>query len=626
MRLAGIALVFAAAALATAQRSVLPASGPATKVEGRAVDTAWSFPRICRSAEAPRGGPSSRPSGGGFPGIGSSGQFPANCGVAVGPEVVVQVVNGQIAFISKLGAQTYGQPATAFFAGLAQTPNLDQPRACFDRSSGRFVVVFLESDPAGEVSNFLLAVSDDDDPHGVWFQYRISAIGTSGANEFWSKRPSLGVNSDGVVIATTLTAFSTGNLGGSLFTMFPKQPMLSGSPLTVTKTLDTASPHVHVGETVATAVPYVFGVAKTASNKLRLYRVRNTGTVTPQVNFVDQTTVSVPAPPNTVPSTDGGSMQTGTDQVSTVVAHGDRVFVALNVLNGTTMSGVRWFVYNVSGFASGTVTTVGSGLSLSASGSHFVPAAGVNVHGDFGLLFSGSGALATSDVMTSGRTSGDPFAFLSAPVVAGVATGSPYADTRWGGYFGVGADGWDAETFWGTAMVVREDGSWGTQIVNWTVTKTWPIAPSDASWVRGAWVGGGLASLAADDDDYFVARAGWVPSPGEPPAQLVVEGTAPTGEVLGLTFELVARVNTTGLAQQIELWDWSSGLYVSAGTQAATVAESLQSVAASGDLARFVQSKTGAVRARVSWFQVGPVIVWPWTASVDQVVWRIRVR
>jgi hypothetical protein len=128
--------------------------------------------------------------------------------------------------------------------------------------------------------------------------------------------------------------------------------------------------------------------------------------------------------------------------------------------------------------------------------------------------------------------------------------------------------------------------------------------------------------LASDDGDYLSGRA----DKTTPPLSLVVDGTAPTGEVLGVSFDLVAKANTVGLTQTIELWDWNAGAYVVLGSQSSTMSDSLQSVSAGGVLSRFVQSGTRAVRARVTWAQTGPVMVWPWAASVDQAVWRVRVR
>jgi hypothetical protein len=173
---------------------------------------------------------------------------------------------------------------------------------------------------------------------------------------------------------------------------------------------------------------------------------------------------------------------------------------------------------------------------------------------------------------------------------------------------------------------VDEDGWWKPCVVAFHVSRTWPLAPTAASWFRGAPTGGDAASLAEDDGVYMSAKAGLVLFPSEPPAQLVCDTVAPTGQVLGIEVDCVAKVNTPGLAQRVEVYDWTAGAYVACGTQAATMADSVHTVAPPGPLARFVQPGTGLVRTRVAFYRTGLTLLYPWTASVDQVRARVRVR
>ena len=181
-----------------------------------------------------------------------------------------------------------------------------------------------------------------------------------------------------------------------------------------------------------------------------------------------------------------------------------------------------------------------------------------------------------------------------------------------GRLFGIDVDPVDGETFWGTAMTVSATGWWETHIVPFTVSKTWPVAPAAYNWVRGGWQSGGVASLMFDDGDYNVAKAGLVLFPNEPPAQIVVDSVAPVGQVLGLSVSIVAKVNTPGLSQRVELWNWTTGAYVSVGTTGSTVSDSIQTATASGALAEYVQAGTRAVRAKVSFFRTGLTFVFPW--------------
>lgn len=101
---------------------------------------------------------------------------------------------------------------------------------------------------------------------------------------------------------------------------------------------------------------------------------------------------------------------------------------------------------------------------------------------------------------------------------------------------------------------------------------------------------------------------------------------APAGPIVGLGFDLVAKANTGGLSQRVELFNFSTGQWVPLGTASATTTDSLQSVAVASSPANYVQPGTGLVRARVLWYRTGLTLLWPWSVSVDQAAFRVRVR
>ena len=202
-----------------------------------------------------------------FPRIGAS-NAPANCDVAVGPDDIVQVVNGKIAFFSKTGVLNLEQDASAFFAGLARTPSPQEPRAVYDDLAQRFFLLFVENDDAAQVSNILLAVSDDDDPSGTWYQYRIDGVRVQGAVKYRMERPGLGYDQGGICITGTHIAYDTGIEGGSSFFVIQKPALLSGSAAHVVRILDMTYEFAQVGESIATPSPFLFGATQVATNSL----------------------------------------------------------------------------------------------------------------------------------------------------------------------------------------------------------------------------------------------------------------------------------------------------------------------------------------------------------------------
>jgi hypothetical protein len=173
-------------------------------------------------------------------------------------------------------------------------------------------------------------------------------------------------------------------------------------------------------------------------------------------------------------------------------------------------------------------------------------------------------------------------------------------------------------------MLVAANNNWFTVIHNWTVPGVEDKAPTAFSWVRGLPMSGNLASLAADDGNYLVARSGPVFVPGEAPAQLEVDTVAPSSVVYGIDVSLVGKVNTPGLAQRAEAWNYVTGTWVLLGQLAPGSFDGTQTVAFPGNAANYLEPGTNRVKVKFSWFRTGAIIVNPWTVSVDQVKFSIN--
>ncbi|MHB8637204.1 MAG: outer membrane protein assembly factor BamB family protein [Fimbriimonadaceae bacterium] len=137
---------------------------------------------------------------------------------------------------------------------------------------------------------------------------------------------------------------------------------------------------------------------------------------------------------------------------------------------------------------------------------------------------------------------------------------------------------------------------------------------------RGLLLSGGLPSLCNVDDQALVVRPGPVLGAQEAPIQLVVTGTLPNTAPTQLKFHLLASVNSVNVSQSVELWNFATSKWELLGSTAASAAETPDDITAANP-AQFVQPGTGQVQARLSWKQVGPTLVYPWHASVDQAVW-----
>jgi hypothetical protein len=147
------------------------------------------------------------------------------------------------------------------------------------------------------------------------------------------------------------------------------------------------------------------------------------------------------------------------------------------------------------------------------------------------------------------------------------------------------------------------------------------IVPNQFTVLRGFHLAGSLKDVTASDNSYLQFNPGITLFPTEPPVWLEFQGTLTDDTPNALSFSIEARVNTVGLNQRIELFNYQTNGYVIVKSGTATLSDSIVSVELEKDLLEFVQDGTGNVKARIGWRAAGPVFLFPWTVSIDHVFW-----
>ncbi|MFY9234034.1 MAG: hypothetical protein WAO58_06180 [Fimbriimonadaceae bacterium] len=152
--------------------------------------------------------------------------------------------------------------------------------------------------------------------------------------------------------------------------------------------------------------------------------------------------------------------------------------------------------------------------------------------------------------------------------------------------------------------------------------------PSSFKVLRGTLLGGGLASLLDDDDEFLVIQR-QKPTDIGPAAigdevQLQVGGTSSKMSPSSLSITVVSSVSATNLAQKISMYNWQTGAYELVDSRPGNLSDTGVTVSATGDLSRFVNQSTGAVRAKLSAKQNTMQVREAWTASYGQVYWSIQ--
>ena len=516
-----------------------------------------------------------------FPGIGFTGWVPPDPNIAVGPNHIVAVVNSDVAFFNKAtGAKTFQQVAdgTGFFSGIGvSTTFVFDPKCYYDKLSGRFFVLFLEADFANQVSKVLLAVSDDGDPNGTWFKYRIEAKVTEGANSFWLDYPGFGVNKDAVVFSGNMFPFASGGVFTSI-AVIPKAPLLAGGAANVSYLKDNTMFTFQPARTADAAQTTMYGCSVVSSTAVRV--VALTGLLgTPTLVSSD---VPVPAwtRPSPVPA-GGGKQLDGLDgRLYTSHLRNGRLVASHTTKAADGRMKARWYEFSMNSWpSSGQPTLRQAGDVLLAGTNTHMPAVNINGAGDISVIYTRSNGSTNPETCVSSRTAVDALGTIGAPQVLMTSAGT-YGGSgvnRWGDYFTVEIDPNDNMTFWGVGMVADAGGQWTTHINKWTVTNGVAnlVNPTGIFPVQGDFLSGNLASVTASDNARYAMQSVLIDRNGLPTSSSSVGvGQAASvrvdfdldlagGPVSDLKAVVEANVAPAGATGQVFAYNWSSGTYVS---------------------------------------------------------------
>ena len=240
-------LLAAASLVGLAAWGVRQSGPPSERERDHAADSAPSEVREAHSAPSevrdevrevaerhPGGsGPPSAPEvrGGefGFAAYSYPGPWVPDCALAAGPSHLVVPVNRFTRFFAKDGTMTYDAPlygTGGFFSIAADTTIVFDPVAHFDPHSQRFFVAAASRNP----ERLYLAVSDDSDPNGTWYQYDFDTTVLGLQTDF----PCIGVDATTVYVSVKMEDTNPLNRWKGVV-MWEKAPILSGGAPVLTR-------------------------------------------------------------------------------------------------------------------------------------------------------------------------------------------------------------------------------------------------------------------------------------------------------------------------------------------------------------------------------------------------------
>jgi hypothetical protein len=561
----------------------------------------------------------------GFAGIAQTRYTPPDPTIAVGPNHIVETVNASIAFYSKTGTLEFavdlddrGNPG--FFEPVGAGSFVVDPKVLYDAEAGRFVVMAIEVYQPNSAW-IDIAVSDDDNPHGIWYKYRTTAVVPVGTANYWVDYPSFGFDRDAYYTGGNLFRLNGSGSGtaGILFRVFRKAPMLSGDPVIFTdlrygNSFSAQAGH-HQGNNIA---GYYASVGSTSS--MRLYAIRNPASSPTLVT----TTVSIPtfsAPSgNSVPNLGGGTVDPLDGRVFNVYWRNGRLYVGHPVVVNSAVK-ARWYQFETNDWPnSGTPTLAQVGTVDPGSGIYtFYPALAENVLGDVGLVVARSSATEYVSMQMTSRTVLDPIGTMGPLIQARI--GDRSASGRWGDYYAIGVDPSDYTTFWAVGQYSDQAvNGWATWIQSLEVGDK--ILPATIQVTQGSLVTGSVGNLHRNDGAYVEVQARRPTSVAEASVEVVVSGTAPADDPRALQFVLEAATSGTPTLERIEFWNFDTNRWETVAERNGTASDSVQTASVTSNAGRFIANGTLEVRARLGFHDRGVTFV-SWGSRYDLGYWRM---
>ncbi len=408
----------------------------------------------------------------GFDAILSTGWTPPDPHVAVGPNNIVVMTNGAIAFFDKDGTKTFQdeiEDSYGFWGSVGASGFVFDPEVLYDELSGRFFAMAAEAyaPPGSSRSYVLVAVSDDSDPNGTWYKYRFDTTALAG-NLFDS--PNIGVDADVVYI----TGDGFGVSSNYPVYTFDKASLLAGLPPAIQKslTLPTSTQSAGIPPVSFDDPPAYYMIEhQEGSNKtgVRLIALRDP-LGSPYFTYYTLTVPSYSHPED--PPQYGSSVRPETfDARFWSAAYRNGSLWATHHVDGTRVR-ARWYQIAMNGWpTSGTNPQLvqWGDISPSLSARTFFSSITVNAAGDAAITCSRSSPTEYISMITAFRYSTDPLYTFRMPVTQKVSN-APDTSGRWGDYSAVCPDPAAPNWFW-AHHEYGQSGNWRTWIAQLTLTR-----------------------------------------------------------------------------------------------------------------------------------------------------------
>lgn len=411
-----------------------------------------------------------------FAGISMTNAVPPDPHLAVGPNHIIQVVNTTFRISDKAGNTLKTINAESWYGSLVPGVFVYDPKVVYDHFAGRWIMVWLDVSTGVQRGNYLVSVSDDDNPLGVWHSWALpSTVNGTTSDGTWSDYQGVGFDHQALYLTSNQFTFA-GSYSHVKFRIIDKSRLYADTVGSVTWTdfwdiRDAwGNPMIGTRPSISYSHPseyYLVGNSPfVTGNYMVLYHVTEplTNPSIFPVNVPVASSASNPnaGQPNGAAALEGGGFNGGLH--CEPVYKDSSLWVVHAIRSGTSnlYSSVRYVRIDV------TTNETAEDVAFGADGYWYVwPALAVDKDNNIAITCTRTSTSENPAAAFTWRLDTDAPGLRPTEIVRpGAGTYAVLADgrNRWGDYMGITLDPVDRNDFWMNTETVPAQNTWGTWI------------------------------------------------------------------------------------------------------------------------------------------------------------------
>jgi len=419
-----------------------------------------------------------------FAGLGNTGVDPADPSIDVGPNHVIQMINGSSGSYFKIwnkqGTQVLAQ--TYFDNFFGQPGGAGDPIVVYDGPANRW----LMSEFTASGNTLSIAVSSTADPLGTWYTYTVNTPNFPDYPKYsvWNNAYIVTTNENsaavyaldrtnmlaGGTMATaqrfTMTNFGTigfqaatpVNLDGT--TLPP-----TGTPAMVMRMRDDA----WSGAASDALELWSFNINWTTPANTSLTMISAMNVAAFSTDLCGYTSFScIDQPGSNVNLDPLREVLMNRIHYRNFGTHESIVCCHVADVTGGDVAGIRWYELRRTGGTSGTWAIYQQGTYSPDNTSRWMPSIGISASGNIGIAYNASSSTVYPSLRYTGRRDCDPLGTMTEAETTIIAGTAANGSNRYGDYNAMGIDPTDGETWWFTGMY-NTSSNWSTRIAAFNI-------------------------------------------------------------------------------------------------------------------------------------------------------------